>query len=315
MVVLPRYIEKVIVLLHGADARRASARAYVLLGGPPSVRMGSKDLSNPPSELQSEGLLSEETTVLVRFTKEEKSDRKEVIEALPAFLKLIHAEDVCVFITPNKLAKTHALVSALTKAGGRVESFEPLSGEALGAHITALAKAEGAVLSTTSVEYLTSALEGNPARVVGDTQLAAALALAGHEEWLPRLVPSEHTIDAFSSGFTDAVATKDLTRALAVTSQLIDQGEELIRLNALLGSKIRALLLVATTASDQEIATALGASSAYSYTLARRQLRPWNLNALKRFYGDILKMDLSLKSAGREYGPSRFISMLARNLR
>lgn len=293
-------------LLHGADTARARLRADELLRDTLVRRVGVKELDLLTRELETVDLLGDPRAFRLALASTERPDGKELLAALERCLRVLEPTDRFVVIVPTALGATHALVALVTRRGGAAERFDRLEGDALEAFIRSRA---GVPLDAETVRYLASAFGADSERLLTEIDKATLLALADHREWVRLICPSDQVPDRF--GLVDALADKDAARALSGLEQLVAAGEGQLGIVALLASKVRALLLVAASSDDTRIASAVGLNP-YALRIARRQVARWTPLQLRRLYGDLLRLDVMLKSAERASVPARLAVVIAR---
>ncbi|GAK61251.1 DNA polymerase III, delta subunit [Candidatus Vecturithrix granuli] len=207
----------------------------------------------------------------------------------------------CLVFTGSKLDSRTKFAQVLKKAGEIVQ-FWKLFDRDLPQWISARAKLYGCRISLQTAAYL-SEVVGNELRQL-DNELKKVVAYASDKELTPavveRVVGNVRERDIFE--MIDAVSTGNLVDALRILRQLLTEGEEPLKILALLSRQFRLLwktkvhLVEQKSLSVTQIANKIGVSPKLAENL-QKQVQRFSQIKLKQGLKRLYEVDLALKSS------------------
>ena len=226
--------------------------------------------------------------------------KDEDASALVAYLKNA-SPTTCLVITAEEVSKRRSMVNAAKKAGETV-SFPRSKGRQLYAWVRRLAAEKGLKLGFDAVQLFVDAVGADLERT--DQELEKLRLYVGKEgavasEDVEQVVTEVNIESVFK--FTDAVADKDLERALGILGRMIGGGERALGINGMIQWQFRRLLLARELfdrgASPDEIADAI--SVKYYRERFISQVEKFSINELTEKIKLICETDLLLKAKSR----------------
>lgn len=301
---------KHIVLLFGEDSfgiqeklnswKTAFIQKY---GG--DINLDEIEGKTEPTEIvaaaQTMPFLSEKRLVIVKDIFKEQD--KEALKTLSELLKDVPESCTLIFVETSPPDKRTTLYKTLEK-NARLEECKPLMGQRLIQWIQTKAEEFGSTIDSPTAEYLASHVGHDQWRLHNEIQKCALYATPGPitRQQIEEQVHGQLETSIFK--LTDALGNKNAKEAIRVLHELVNRGEEVPMVFAMLARQTRLLLQILdtqrTVSSPAQIAAKIK-QHPYAVQSILPQCKNFSLDDLILLHENLLAIDRGLKTGEFKY--------------